>query len=105
MNILVNNIIIPAIKIVILLFIPGYLLLFSFFKKEKLNFSEQILSSFTFSIITNCLIIIFLHHFNLKINLLNLILAIIGLIAIKFLCQRYKFCLFLKNMIRYKYKF
>ncbi len=64
------------------LFLPGYIISFIFFKKNKIDIIERIALSFALSIAIVPLIIFYLNLLGMKINLLSSILTIAGIIIV-----------------------
>jgi uncharacterized membrane protein len=71
------------------LFLPGYIISFLFFK--KIDIIERITLSFALSIAIVPLVIFYLNLIGMKINLLSSILTIAGIIAISLLILKKKY--------------
>ncbi len=72
------------------LFLPGYLLTYVFFKKdlhekEGIDFIERLTLSFALSIAIVPLVVFYLNKLGIKINTLNSFLIILGIIIITFI--------------------
>lgn len=67
---------------VYILFLPGYLITYIFFKKNKIDHLERIALGFALSIAIVPLIIFYLNLIGMKINLINSALTVLGIIII-----------------------
>ncbi|MEK6895087.1 MAG: DUF1616 domain-containing protein [Nanoarchaeota archaeon] len=78
--------IVEALRIVFgsvyVLFIPGFIISFIFFRKEKIDSIERVALSFALSIAVVPLTIFYLNLIGVKINLLNSFFTILGIILI-----------------------
>jgi uncharacterized membrane protein len=70
------------------LFLPGYIISFFFFKKDKIDPIERIALSFALSIAIVPLAIFYLNLIGMKINLISSILTIATIIIISLLFQK-----------------
>jgi len=64
------------------LFLPGYVISFLFFKKNKIDIIERIALSFALSIAIVPLLIFYLNLIGMKINTLSSALTIAGIIIV-----------------------
>ena len=68
---------------IFVLFLPGFVITFSFFTKEEVDILEKIALSFALSIAIIPLITFYLNFiFDVKINALNIVLTIVGIILL-----------------------
>jgi uncharacterized membrane protein len=70
------------------LFLPGYIISFFFFKKDKIDIIERVALSFALSIAIVPLAIFYLNLIGMKINLISSILTIAFIIGISLLFQK-----------------
>jgi uncharacterized membrane protein len=70
------------------LFLPGYIISFFFFKKDKIEVIERIALSFALSIAIVPLAIFYLNLIGMKINLISSSLTIAAIIIISLLFQK-----------------
>ena len=70
------------------LFLPGYIISFFFFKKDKIEVIERIALSFALSIAIVPLAIFYLNLIRMKINLISSSLTIAAIIIISLLFQK-----------------
>ncbi|MFH0906219.1 MAG: DUF1616 domain-containing protein [archaeon] len=70
------------------LFLPGYLISFLFFKKDKIDIIERIALSFALSIAIVPLLIFYLNLIGMKINFLSSALTIAGIIIVVLIVLR-----------------
>ncbi|MFA5173550.1 MAG: DUF1616 domain-containing protein [Candidatus Pacearchaeota archaeon] len=72
------------------LFIPGFVISYIFFAKDKIDWIERIALSFALSIAIVPLAVFYLNLIGIKINLLNSSLTILSIIIIVLIILRYK---------------
>lgn len=75
----------PLFLSVFWLILPGYFLLQKFFSHNIFSWGEKLILAFSFSVIANCLIILFFHYLSLPMNLLTLTLALTIVIGSKYI--------------------
>lgn len=73
---------------VYVLFLPGFIISFVFFDKDKIDFLERIALSFALSIAVVPLFVFYLNLIGVKINKLNVSLVILGIIIISYVLYR-----------------
>lgn len=67
---------------VYVLFLPGYVLTYVFFKKQEIDWLERIALSFALSIAVVPLLVFYLNLAGIKINALSVSLTILGIIVL-----------------------
>lgn len=75
---------------IFVLFVPGFIISFIFFKKDKIDIIERIALSFALSIAIVPLAVFYLNLVGVKINLLNSFLTILGIIIISLVILKLK---------------
>jgi len=91
----------PLFLSVVLLVLPGYFLLQRFFSRNFFSWGEKLILAFSFSVVADCLIILFFHYYlSLPINLLTLTLALTIVIGLKYITQWRKNWVNPKKMLR-----
>lgn len=75
---------------IFVLFIPGFIISFIFFKSKQIEITERIALSFALSIAIVPLAVFYLNLIGIKINLLNSFLTIIGIIILSLLILQFK---------------
>lgn len=73
-----------------MLFIPGFIISFIFFKKDQIDYLERIALSFALSIAIVPLTLFYLNLIGIKINLLNSVLSILAIIIVSLIILRFK---------------
>nr|MBA4404948.1 hypothetical protein [Nanoarchaeum sp.] len=75
---------------VYVLFLPGYLISYIFFKRKEVDHLERIALGFALSIAIVPLLIFYLNLLGLQINLINSSLTILGIVIISIIILAYK---------------
>jgi uncharacterized membrane protein len=75
---------------VYILFLPGYLISYIFFKRKEVDHLERIALGFALSIAIVPLLIFYLNLIGLKINLINSTLTVLGIVIISIIILVYK---------------
>ena len=94
LGLITNLTILESLRIIFgsvyVLFIPGFIISYIFFKKKEIDIIERIALSFALSIAIVPLVIFYLNLIGLKISELNSFLTILGIIVISLIIKKFK---------------